>query len=104
MSTQESCTICLQSNSNELITTSCEHKFHNQCLYEWLKVRNTCPVCRHNILESTESDNESVDTIVQNVENVLSIVETSVFIVRRIMWFVNNMKEEIQENRQNRRR
>ena len=30
----------------------CKHKFHSNCLIEWLCTSNTCPLCRH-ILQPT---------------------------------------------------
>ncbi|KAL9286518.1 putative transcription factor C2H2 family [Arabidopsis thaliana] len=46
----ESCSICLQSLVSSLKTEptrmSCSHVFHSSCLVEWLKRKNTCPMCR----------------------------------------------------------
>lgn len=44
----EDCSICLEQldNENDIITTKCNHKFHKECLSEWKKVNNTCPLCR----------------------------------------------------------
>lgn len=33
-------------NNNIIMLTPCEHIFHNDCLLQWLKVKNTCPDCR----------------------------------------------------------
>ena len=27
----------------------CEHLFHDACLSPWLRIKNSCPVCRHSI-------------------------------------------------------
>nr|GMC71905.1 E3 ubiquitin-protein ligase CIP8-like [Ipomoea batatas] len=27
----------------------CTHKYHDQCILPWLRIRNTCPVCRHEL-------------------------------------------------------
>lgn len=46
---QMECAICLSSMSSEkdIITkTECGHKFHVNCLEEWIKRSNTCPLCR----------------------------------------------------------
>ena len=46
------CGICfnpiLKYSSNQF-TTSCEHKFHRDCLLRWLRISNTCPICRNDI-------------------------------------------------------
>ena len=61
----ESCTICLNkfkedNNSNiikEMLQNEegktsildCGHKFHEKCIFEWLKINNKCPVCRNDV-------------------------------------------------------
>ncbi len=43
----EECSICLQ---NELGTEwgelPCRHKFHYECINDWMKIGNICPICR----------------------------------------------------------
>lgn len=43
------CCICLDKNINEWVCTSCNHKFHKQCINDWRKTKNTCPICRSNL-------------------------------------------------------
>lgn len=42
------CSICLTDfeNGSECSKLECGHFFHRQCLEDWLKVKNTCPICR----------------------------------------------------------
>jgi hypothetical protein len=40
------CPICLDKNDKEWLTTRCNHRFHRVCLNEWMKISNTCPICR----------------------------------------------------------
>lgn len=42
------CLVCMDSVQLENITIKlkCLHYFHEQCIVDWLKVHNTCPVCR----------------------------------------------------------
>ena len=41
------CSICLDSNTPCNWTLfKCNHQFHNTCIYEWMKLHNTCPNCR----------------------------------------------------------
>lgn len=31
---------------NEIVSTSCGHLFHSNCLFEWLRRQKNCPECR----------------------------------------------------------
>jgi hypothetical protein len=43
--TSVECAICL--DEMQLVTSlSCRHMFHTDCILEWLRQKNTCPVCR----------------------------------------------------------
>ena len=44
------CSICLDDfeiNDKVCRTKICNHLFHKECLKEWLKTENSCPVCRN---------------------------------------------------------
>jgi len=45
----ESCSICLETISEEIFCIGCKHEFHNECLELWLRRSNTCPLCRNEI-------------------------------------------------------
>ena len=53
------CNICLEGFEigNILRVLECQHEFHENCIVTWLKSRNTCPVCRHE-LESNDPNYE----------------------------------------------
>ena len=44
---QDTCGICLREMSinDELYRALCGHRFHPQCLEQWLKENNRCPLC-----------------------------------------------------------
>jgi hypothetical protein len=56
---EEECSICLQGyTGGQAICTSknkpsCQHIFHRDCLEEWLKDHDNCPLCRANLLQET---------------------------------------------------
>jgi SUMO ligase MMS21 Smc5/6 complex component len=33
-------------STNKIFKTTCNHIYHNNCIEEWLKKNNTCPICR----------------------------------------------------------
>ena len=42
------CAICLNNNGT-FIKTVCNHEFHEDCLNEWIKYKENCPICRQNL-------------------------------------------------------
>ena len=45
------CSICLKKMyCNNTVRTECEHTYHRICLETWLKDKDTCPLCRTNLL------------------------------------------------------
>ena len=44
----QSCSVCLLALGKHVACMPCsaKHAFHESCIGEWLKVSNTCPVCR----------------------------------------------------------
>ena len=56
---EETCNVCLEGylEGQLSIKLDCGHCFHDKCIIQWLKMRNTCPVCRHE-LESNDPNYE----------------------------------------------
>ena len=41
-----SCRICLQeTHHNDCMILRCKHFFHEDCLWDWLYIKNQCPIC-----------------------------------------------------------
>ncbi|KAJ7971865.1 E3 ubiquitin-protein ligase RING1-like [Quillaja saponaria] len=55
------CTICLEDIdiSNEAKEMSCKHKFHTECILQWLELRSSCPLCR---FQMPSYDNYKIET------------------------------------------
>ena len=49
------CSICLDIIKNKYSKTFCNHIFHNECIYKWLRKKDTCPICRE-IIKDINSD------------------------------------------------
>ncbi|EKX43091.1 hypothetical protein GUITHDRAFT_73314 [Guillardia theta CCMP2712] len=46
------CAICQCALQGSMKKMPCSHAFHENCLFEWLQVHNTCPCCRCEIESS----------------------------------------------------
>ena len=47
-------------------TLNCGHQFHTECIIEWLKIKNNCPICRQIVLKEN-----NYSKIVWNTQNEL---------------------------------
>lgn len=63
---KEECAICLSSieENTDLSITKCGHHFHCSCLIKAALKKRQCPMCRKNLLE--ENNNEEEDIISDN--------------------------------------
>jgi hypothetical protein len=52
------CCICLGKYKDdvELRELPCTHYFHVECVDKWLVINASCPLCKHDVVESTETD------------------------------------------------
>ena len=46
------CSICLDEfkTKEKIITLDCSHYFHKDCITDWFKKHETCPLCREELL------------------------------------------------------
>jgi len=51
----KTCSVCQDDyiKDDTVLEMPCKHEFHKDCVVSWLKLHNTCPVCR----DSVESQN-----------------------------------------------
>jgi hypothetical protein len=49
----DKCSICLETikSGTTIRILKCKHNYHQACLDNWLRINNTCPICRDNISE-----------------------------------------------------
>ncbi len=40
------CSVCLSPLKIDIKELECKHSFHENCINEWLKAKNSCPLCR----------------------------------------------------------
>ena len=44
---KQDCPICLDKDSD--FELECKHRFHKDCIKEWLKIKHSCPLCRSTV-------------------------------------------------------
>ena len=48
------CTICLEDfmEAEEVVLCPCKHCYHQHCIKDWLRMKNSCPMCKLTIRRS----------------------------------------------------
>lgn len=53
------CHICHNNfHSSHKVVTPCEHQFCSSCITHWLLIKNTCPMCRYDIIPEKGGEGE----------------------------------------------
>ncbi|XP_065186489.1 E3 ubiquitin-protein ligase RNF149-like [Sycon ciliatum] len=57
------CVVCIDNleSGDTIRTLPCNHVFHKDCIDRWLIARQTCPLCKYNILSGTIEEDEEMD-------------------------------------------
>ncbi|XP_059486941.1 E3 ubiquitin-protein ligase RNF181-like [Neocloeon triangulifer] len=58
---KEQCSVCLKNYDEDdpCRMMPCKHKFHQNCIFTWLKQTNSCPICRKE-LPTDDPDYEAI--------------------------------------------
>lgn len=61
---KEDCPICLNDfdDNEEVCFLDCTHMFHQNCIVEWVRKKNTCPLCRCKLYEKRDDSTLHVGT------------------------------------------
>jgi len=68
----DTCSICQQSLNNTDIVrklNNCTHVFHLSCIDTWLSERNTCPSCRHSLINDLNNQQPNTTSNSSNTVN-----------------------------------
>jgi hypothetical protein len=56
------CSICFETiEMINISVTTCGHSFHSSCLFKSLQKNETCPLCRHKLVDIPEDDEDEED-------------------------------------------
>lgn len=85
MAEENECSICLQDLEYDIIKLDCNHFFHGNCINDWRKKNNSCPICRKiiiNIIKIEKSNKVSKNFFFISISISLFILFISlIFIV-----------------------
>lgn len=79
MEVQEECVICLDEKEKEWRELICHHRFHKQCIDDWIAIRAKCPMCLKEIHDNKVEE--------RNINNSLAD-EIHYIAIRRYLLFV----------------
>ena len=74
---EDECTVCMETfctNDQIRELPICGHTFHKKCVDEWLSLHATCPICRKNVEEALQDEQQGVVTVA--TAGVLSLSES----------------------------
>ena len=60
---QDECVICLDDVETEWRDLECHHRYHKQCIENWITIRAKCPMCMKTIKKIEERNTEEVNYI-----------------------------------------
>lgn len=96
------CPICLQKIKFKK-TLPCSHKYCNECIKEWLRKNDSCPVCRckpnHRYNTRLNNFNKNKDSILTHMKELINLYDWPFLTNSQKVNIFNNLFKSIYENK-----
>ena len=98
----EVCGVCyLELTVDNVVNTSCNHKFCNKCFFKWMKVQSRCPMCRKHFEtdidltdeEISRENRENYQNYITNLERYVGVCEMT----RQCMGELSTLRRQRQD-------
>jgi len=89
------CPISLEDfkDGDSLIELPCKHIFLETNIKEWVKEKQTCPVCRHDLIHINNDIDNSEDELVRRQSNITTQIDSMILYLSNQLRNSENIRE-----------
>ena len=67
---KEECVICLDEVETEWRELECQHRYHTQCIENWIAVRAKCPLCMKYIKDTKPKEVHINNSLIEEIHYI----------------------------------
>ena len=86
----EDCPVCLET-MEECVNLNCNHRFHINCITQWIDLENKCPLCRSCVIDCEKCHNLGSFIPIEHIPDILNYNEDNMTVKRIIYDNIDNI-------------